>query len=139
MTDLLSPLARSALMARIRGKDTQPELIVRRLLHAMGHRFRLHRPDLPGTPDIVLPGQKKAVLVHGCFWHGHGCAAGRLPKSRLEFWVPKIAGNRARDARNLRALRRSGWSVAVVWGCQTRDLRRLERRLRRFLDGGASS
>src|SRR5918997_5420787 len=93
MPDHLTPEARSALMARIRGKDTQPDLAVRRLLHAMKFRFRLHRRDLPGTPDIVLPGRRKAIFVHGCFWHGHGCACARLPKSRVEYWGPKIAAN----------------------------------------------
>ena len=115
-------------MARIRGKDTQPELAVRRLLHAMGFRFRLHRRDLPGTPDIVLPGRRKAIFVHGC-----GCA--RLPKSRLEYWGPKIAANRARDSRKAAALRREGWSVAAVWECQLRKPAALERRLAHFLDG----
>ena len=121
-------------MARIRGKDTQPELAVRRLLHAMGFRFRLHRRDLPGTPDIVLPGRRKAIFVHGCFWHGHGCGCARLPKSRLDYWGPKIATNRARDGRKAAALRRAGWSVAVVWECKVRRPAALEGRLRRFLD-----
>jgi DNA mismatch endonuclease (patch repair protein) len=136
MVDRLDPEARGRLMAAVRSKDTKPEMVVRRLLHAMGYRFRLHRRDLPGMPDLVLPGRSKAIMVHGCFWHGHGCPAGRLPKSRLEFWRPKIAGNRARDARNIRALRRSGWSVSVIWTCQMGDLQRLEKRLRRFLTSG---
>jgi DNA mismatch endonuclease (patch repair protein) len=134
MTDRLTPEARSALMARIRGKDTEPERAVRRLLHAMGFRFRLHRRDLPGTPDIVLPGRRKAIFVHGCFWHGHGCGRARLPKTRLDYWGPKIAANRARDARKTAALRRAGWSVAAVWECQLRRPSVLERRLTRFLD-----
>jgi DNA mismatch endonuclease (patch repair protein) len=109
-------------MARIRGKDTKPELVVRRLLHRMGVRFRLHRKDLPGKPDVVLPGRKKIIFIHGCYWHGHYCSAGRLPKSRIEFWLPKIAGNCLRDARNVKALRRNGWSVLVLWECQTRKI-----------------
>jgi DNA mismatch endonuclease, patch repair protein len=108
MVNQLTIEQRSALMARIRGKDTKPELVVRRLLHRMGVRFRLHRKDLPGTPDVVLPGRKKIVFIHGCYWHGHRCSAGRLPKSRVEFCSAKIAGNRLRDARNVRALRRNG-------------------------------
>lgn len=134
MPDHLSAEARSALMSRIRGKDTQPELAVRRLLHAMGFRFRLHRRDLPGTPDIVLPGRRKAIFVHGCFWHGHGCGCARLPKSRVEYWGPKIAANRARDGRKAAALRRAGWSVAAVWECQLRKPDSLEKRLARFLN-----
>src|ERR1700733_11715195 len=106
MVDQLTIEQRSALMSRIRGKDTKPELLVRRMLHAMGFRFRLHRKDLPGKPDVVLVGAKKAIFVHGCYWHGHRCASGQLPKSRVDFWSAKIGGNRLRDARNVRALRR---------------------------------
>ena len=133
--DTLTPAARSRLMASIGPKDSQPERAVRRLLHAMGYRFRLHRRDLPGTPDIVLPGRGAVVEVRGCFWHQHrGCAAGRVPASRLDYWGPKLAANVARDARNLRRLRRLGWRVAVVWECQVgRDAERVARRLRRFL------
>lgn len=124
-------------MARIRGQDTGPELTVRRLLHAMGYRFRLHRRDLPGRPDIVLPGRRKAILVHGCFWHQHpGCRFARMPATRRDFWEAKLAGNCARDARNVAALRRAGWSVSVVWECQTRHTGTLEARLRRFLATG---
>lgn len=122
MTDSLSPEARSALMARIRGQDTTPELTVRRLLHAMGYRFRLHRRDLAGRPDIVLPARRKVIFVHGCFWHGHaGCRLSRMPASRTDYWGPKLIRNRRRDVRNAAALRRDGWSVAIVWECQTRS------------------
>lgn len=107
-------------MARIRGKDTKPELVVRRMLHAMGYRFRLHRRDLPGRPDIVLPGRGAVIFVHGCFWHGHGCKLGQPSKSRVEYWGPKIAATRLRDARRIAALRRSGWRVAVLWECTIR-------------------
>lgn len=120
-------------MARIRGKDTKPEVAVRRLLHAMGYRFRLHRRDLPGTPDIVLPGRRKAILVHGCFWRGHGCRLGKPAASRVEYWAPKIAANRARDRRKAAALRPAGWSLAVVWECRLRDPAALRRRLAAFL------
>lgn len=134
MVDRLTPEARSRLMAAVGGKDTAPELAVRRMLHAMGLRFRLHRRDLPGSPDIVLPRHGKAIFVHGCFWHGHeGCRFGRPSKSRVEYWGPKIAANRARDARKAAALRRAGWSVGTVWECETRQTNKLAARLRRFL------
>ena len=137
MVDTLSPAARSALMSRIRGKDTKPEMAVRRLLHGIGYRYRLHRSDLPGKPDLVFPGRSSVIFVHGCFWHLHkGCKYARMPKSRLAFWVPKLEGNRKRDRRNERALRARGWRVMVVWECQVRDLDRIERRARRFLEGG---
>lgn len=117
MTDRLTEERRSALMARIKGKNTVPELAVRRLAHSLGYRFRLHRPDLPGTPDLVFPSRRKVIFVHGCFWHGHGCSKGRLPKSKLDFWAPKIAANRRRDARQRRLLKAAGWSSLVIWAC----------------------
>lgn len=120
-------------MSRIRGKDTAPELIVRRLLHRLGYRFRLHRKDLPGTPDIVLPGRRIAIFVHGCFWHAHGCKIGRPPKSRPEFWEPKLRRNRERDAENTDALARRGWTVLTVWQCETRRPEALEATLRSAL------
>jgi DNA mismatch endonuclease (patch repair protein) len=133
MVDTLTPKARSERMARIRGKDTVPEMVVRRLVHALGHRFRLHRKDLPGSPDIVFPSRRKIVFVHGCFWHGHDCRYGRLPKSNVPFWQEKIAKNRARDARNVSELLESGWSVLVLWQCQTKDRAGLKKLLTRFL------
>jgi len=133
VTDTLSPIERSARMALVRGKDTKPELIVRRLAHALGYRFRLHRRDLPGAPDLVFVARRKVVFVHGCFWHRHpGC--GRTPKSRLDFWLPKLTANRARDLRNQRLLRLAGWKTLVVWECQLRRPGAVERRLRRFLE-----
>jgi DNA mismatch endonuclease (patch repair protein) len=108
-------------MARIGGRNTAPELIVRRLLHGMGYRFRLHRKDLPGTPDIVLPGRRVAIFVHGCFWHAHGCKIGRAPKSRLDYWLPKLQENQRRDAVKQAALEGLGWRVLTVWQCETRD------------------
>lgn len=131
--DRLTPERRSALMRNVKGKNTTPELAVRRMLHRLGFRFRLHRKDLPGKPDIVLPSRRKIVLVHGCYWHGHDCRYGRLPKSRLEFWGPKIEANRARDARNLAELEEQGWTVLVVWQCETRNPATLEKRLIDFL------
>ena len=126
--------ARSALMARVGPKNTKPEIVVRRLLHAMGRRFRLHRRDLPGTPDIVLPGAKKAIFVHGCFWHRHpGCSKTTTPKTRRTFWTEKFDRNVERDRRKERELRAAGWDVCTVWECETRELASLEARLREWL------
>lgn len=137
MVDRFTPEARSRLMASIRGKNTKPEMVVRRLLHAMGYRFRLHRRDLPGTPDIVFPGRRAVVFVHGCFWHRHaGCRLAAVPATRRDFWEAKIAANKARDRRAVAQLRRDGWRVAVVWECQTRKPAGLDGRLRRFLERG---
>lgn len=133
MVDNRSPESRSALMSRIGGKDTAPELAVRKLLHALGYRFRLHRRNLPGSPDIVFPSRRKAIFVNGCFWHAHGCRIGRPPKSRPEFWLPKLQKNRLKDARNVRALRALGWGVLTVWQCQTSPRGRMEDRLVSFL------
>jgi len=132
--DVFSADQRSEIMSRVKGRNTRPERIVRGLLHAMGFRFRLNAPDLPGRPDIVLPRHRKIVQVHGCFWHGHkGCRRATRPQTNKEFWAAKIKGNKARDTRTERQLRRKGWSVATVWECQTKDLEKLEKRLRRFM------
>jgi len=125
---------RSAMMARIGQRDTQPELAVRRLLHGLGYRFRLHRRDLPGRPDIILPRYRIAILVHGCFWHRHRrCQFAYVPKSRIEFWTRKFQQNIDRDKRVSRELRARGWKVLTVWECQTFDTGALDRRLRRLL------
>lgn len=122
-------------MASIRGKDTKPEMVVRRLLYEMGYRFRLHRRDLPGTPDIVFTGRRAVIFVHGCFWHHHeGCRLAAVPATRRDFWEAKITANKARDRRAVAQLRRDGWRVAVVWECQTREVGGLGYRLKRFLD-----
>ena len=121
-------------MQRVKGKDTKPEKLVRSLLHRLGYRFRLHRKDLPGTPDIVFPSRRLVLFVHGCFWHGHGCRIGQLPKSRLEYWRPKIAANRDRDQRQEAALSAAGWRVAVVWQCELVDQANLAVRLQCLLD-----
>lgn len=132
--DRLTPVERSLLMAQIHGKDTRPERLVRSVLHRLGFRFQLHRRDLPGTPDIVLPGRRTVVFVHGCFWHGHrGCKDATTPKTRTEFWVAKIRGNIARDRRHVTALRNLGWRVVVVWECRTKNPAILAARLRRQL------
>ena len=122
MSDHLSPKARSAHMRRIHKTGTKPEMRVRRAAHRLGYRFRLHRKDLPGTPDLVFPRLKKVVEVRGCFWHQHpGCRLARQPKSRLDYWLPKLERNRARDLETTTALRALGWSVLVVWECQVPD------------------
>lgn len=123
-------------MRAVKSGDTTPELIVRRLVHALGYRYRLHRRDLPGRPDLVFPRLGKAIQVHGCFWHRHACPAGQsTPATRLDYWNAKFTRNVDRDRRNLRKLRRLGWSVLVVWECQTRVAKRaaLTLRLERFL------
>jgi DNA mismatch endonuclease, patch repair protein len=117
MSDVLTPEQRRLNMSRIRGKDTKPEMLLRRGLHARGLRYRLHRADLPGRPDIVFPRYRAVILVHGCFWHGHNCSLFKLPATRREFWQAKIEGNRVRDARDLRRLADAGWRVLVVWEC----------------------
>lgn len=133
--DTLDPGQRSTRMALVRGKDTKPELLVRRLVHGFGYRYRLHWRDLPGTPDLVFPRRAKVIFVHGCFWHRHtGCVLARLPKSWSQFWLPKLEGNAERDARNLHALRQLGWEVMTIWECQLRNTVRLASRIRRFLD-----
>ncbi|MDN7773682.1 very short patch repair endonuclease [Burkholderia orbicola] len=128
--------ATSARMSNISRENTHPELFVRKLLHGMGYRYVLHDKRLPGCPDIVFPQRRKVIFVHGCFWHGHRCARGALPKTNTELWANKIARNVARDSRNVRLLRAAGWGVAIVWGCSltTRNTDALKRRLRRFLD-----
>lgn len=134
--DTLTPSERSERMALVRAKDTSPEILVRRLARHLGYSFGLHGRDLPGKPDLVFRSRRKAIFVHGCFWHRHGnknCALARLPKSRREFWVPKLESNRIRDARNQKALRALGWSFLVIWECQLRDIHRVEKRIAAFL------
>lgn len=117
-------------MARVKGKNTKPEILVRRALHKLGYRFRLHRRDMPGKPDIVLPKYKTVIFVHGCFWHRHpGCSKASTPKTRVEFWEEKFAANVARDERNLVGIDLLGWQALVVWECETKDLEALSSRL----------
>ena len=139
VTDNRTPDSRSALMSRIGGKDTAPEMIVRRLLHGLGYRYRLHRRDLPGKPDIVFSGPRKAIFVHGCFWHAHGCAIGRPPKSRPDYWLPKLDANRRRDAAVCAALKAQDWGVLTVWQCETRRVEGLKAALLGFLEGADST
>jgi DNA mismatch endonuclease (patch repair protein) len=133
--DTVDSARRSEIMARVRSKDTAPELVVRRLVFAMGYRYRLHSKRLPGRPDLVFAGLRKVIFVHGCFWHRHrGCALARLPKSRTEFWVPKLEANRKRDERDKRALVRGGWKVLMIWECQLKNKSHLQKRVLRFLN-----
>ena len=132
--DTLSAKDRSHRMALIRSKNTQPELIVRRLLYRLGFRFRLHRRDLPGVPDIVLVSRKKAIFVHGCFWHAHtNCTIANRPKSRRLFWDEKFSRNKARDLANENRLRDAGWDVLTVWECETKKLEVLKRKVLKTL------
>lgn len=124
---------RSENMRAIRGKDTLPEIEVRSMLHKLGYRFRLHRQDLPGKPDIVFPARRKVIFVNGCFWHSHGCKAGLIPKSNRDFWLPKLHRNRERDIENIEALSRLGWESLVIWQCELKDCSAVRRRLKRFL------
>lgn len=133
--DRLSPERRSWLMSRIKAANTKPEIAVRSLLHRIGYRFRLHRRDLPGTPDIVLPGRGAVIFVHGCFWHGHACKRDKMPKSRNDYWIEKIAANKTRDGRKRRQLRSLGWKVVVVWECEAKNLPKLANKLRAKLGG----
>ena len=134
--DNLTPPQRSERMSRVRNKDTGPELLVRRLTHALGFRYRLHAASLPGKPDLVFPSRRKVIFVHGCFWHRHGsrCPLTRWPKSRLEFWRPKLEQNHKRDDMNRRRLKRLGWQVLVIWECQLGDRKSLAGRLKGFLE-----
>ncbi|MGS1094826.1 very short patch repair endonuclease [Aquamicrobium terrae] len=134
MPDSLTPTQRSAHMGRIRRSNTKPELIVRRLLHRLGYRFRLQWKAAPGRPDIAFPGRRKIIFVHGCFWHQHdGCRLAHVPETRRDFWEAKFARNRARDARDLARATDEGWESLVIWECETRDEPTLEARLKAFV------
>lgn len=119
MVDSVSAAMRSDIMSRVRSKDTRPELLVRRLIHGAGFRYRLHVRGLPGSPDLVFSSRKKVIFVHGCFWHSHtGCQHARIPKSRTDFWIAKLGANKMRDERNMDALADAGWKVMVLWECE---------------------
>lgn len=137
MTDQYSQEKRSEIMRRVRNKNTRPEMLIRRLIHSIGYRYRLHRKDLPGKPDLVFPSRKKIIFVHGCFWHGHSCKRGnRIPKNNHEYWVKKIFSNKERDKVQIAELELKGWLVLVVWECQIheRRLSELTRIITEFLD-----
>jgi len=124
-------------MRRIKSKGMKPEMTVRKLAHRLGYRFRLHRNDLPGKPDLVFPGRRKVIFVHGCFWHQHSdpdCRDGRAPRSNLDYWAPKLERNRNRDETALNELRDAGWQVLIIWECETRHMLELEKRIVEFLD-----
>jgi DNA mismatch endonuclease, patch repair protein len=136
--DIVDKTRRSAMMAGIRGKDTKPELRVRQVAHALGFRFRLHRRDLPGSPDLVFPRLKKVILVHGCYWHRHaGCRYAYSPKSNVEFWRSKFQRNQERDLRALADLAKQGWNALVIWECETHDPQTLQARIAEHLRGSA--
>lgn len=131
--DTRTPEQRRRIMQSVKQKNTKPELVVRQVLHRLGYRFRLHRKDLPGCPDIVLPRHRKAIFVHGCFWHWHGCPKGQLPKSRLDYWLPKLQGNVNRDRTKIEQIESLGWNVLRVWQCEIGNLDELAVRLEAFV------
>ncbi|TKJ37870.1 MAG: very short patch repair endonuclease [Planctomycetes bacterium B3_Pla] len=132
--DVLTKEQRSYCMSQIRKTNTTPELMVRRIVHRLGYRFRLYRRDLPGCPDIVLPRHRKVIFVHGCWWHRHNCRYGRrTPKTRQEYWIPKLQGNKERYKRDRRALQVQGWKVLTVWECQTKKLEKVTEKIVNFL------
>jgi len=140
MADIYNRSKRSEIMSRVRAVGTEPEIIVRRVAHGLGYRFRLHRKDLPGKPDIVFPRHRKVILVHGCFWHGHErCAKAKRPETNHDFWERKLSRNAERDQENVTALRRAGWRVLVVWQCETRNHARLTAKISRFLGSGSAA
>lgn len=134
MVDRISPEARSRNMSKIRNADTGPEMAVRRMIHSMGHRYCLHRRDLPGCPDLIFPSKRKIIFVHGCFWHRHpDCKYAYRPKSRTEFWMNKLESNRLRDERNLEELGKTGWECLVIWECEITDTESLREKISAFL------
>jgi DNA mismatch endonuclease, patch repair protein len=125
---------RSRIMRAVKGRDTAPEMLVRRMVHGMGYRYRLHGKDLPGKPDLVFPSRRKVVFVHGCFWHGHQCKRGaRMPKANRDYWQAKIAGNQERDIKNQENLRNMGWQIFIIWECQMNDINNLAMEIKNFL------
>jgi DNA mismatch endonuclease (patch repair protein) len=139
MADTRTVQQRSANMRAVRSKNTAPEILVRSTLHRLGYRFRLHRRDLPGTPDLVFPARKCVMFIHGCFWHGHECARGSLPSTNVTFWQTKIGKNKERDTRAQQELKKSGWKVLAVWECEMKNKIRFQNRLVRFLNRKAGA
>lgn len=137
--DTVTKEIRSRIMAAVKSKDTKPEIVVRKLLYSMGYRYRLHKKELPGSPDIFLKKHKSVIYVHGCFWHQHkDCKRAAMPKSNVSFWTEKMKRNVSRDKENIRALKEQGYKVKVIWECETINIQRLDSKLRRFLDNKAS-
>ena len=136
MADVLTPEQRRRNMAAIKGKNTKPEMVVRRLVHRLGYRYRLHSKNLPGKPDLFFPGRRKIIDVYGCYWHMHDCPYGRVvPKTNAEFWQTKRLSNVTRDKRNMEELAKQGWRVLILWECEVKDTTKLQERIRKFLDG----
>ena len=136
MADTVAPQRRSEIMSHIRAKGMKPEMRVRQLAHSMGYRYRLHRKDLPGKPDMVFPGRRKAIFVHGCFWHQHAspaCKIARIPKSNRDYWLPKLERNASRDAEHMAKLDKLGWEVLILWECEVEEYTGLRERIRKFL------
>ncbi len=134
MVDHLTKNARSWNMSRIRSKDTKPEKIVRSMLHRIGYRFRLHRKDLPGKPDIVLPKYKTVIFIHGCFWHRHkGCKRCTTPSTNQKYWIPKLEHNVVKDKTNQKVIKKSGWKPIIIWECETKDLVKLSKKINKAL------
>lgn len=140
ITDKVTPKIRSRIMSHIRSESTAPEVVLRRLVYGMGYRYRLHRSDLPGNPDLVFQGLKKIIFVHGCFWHQHTeCKDGHLPKTNLQYWIPKLERNIQRDKKVVEELTEIGWDVMVIWECQLADRERLAIKLKKFLSANSRS
>ena len=133
--DNVTPARRSEIMARVHSRNTRPEMLVRRLIHSMGYRYRLHAKELPGKPDLVFRGRRRVIFIHGCFWHRHeNCTLARLPKSRQDFWLPKLESNRRRDIESTRALQAANWGVLTLWECELGDIDKLKNKIKEFLD-----
>lgn len=133
MVDVFDKAKRSAVMSCIKAQDTKPEMAVRRIAFALGYRYRLHRKDLPGKPDLVFPRLHKVIFVHGCFWHQHNCKEGRNPSSNREYWVPKLIRNKERDKSNLKALKELRWKCLIVWECELTNPDKTASRIYKFL------
>ncbi len=135
MADVLTPEQRRRNMAAIKGKNTKPEMVVRRLVHSLGYRYRLHRKDLPGKPDLVFPSRRKIIEVYGCYWHLHDCSYGRVvPKTNAQFWQTKRLSNVTRDTRNSEELAKQGWQVLIIWECEIKNTDKLRERITEFID-----
>jgi DNA mismatch endonuclease, patch repair protein len=132
--DRVSTAVRSRIMSKVKTRDTLPEMQIRRIIHGLGYRYSLHKEGLPGKPDIVFVSRRKVIFVHGCFWHGHKCRYGRPPKSKLEYWKPKIARNKERDKEQMKILRKDGWCIMEVWQCHMRNPELLKNRIVEFLE-----
>ena len=134
MTDIYDKAKRSAIMSKISGKETKPEILVRKFLHTNGFRFRKNDKRYPGKPDVILPKFKTIIFIHGCFWHGHLCKAGKLPETRKEFWTEKLQANKARDNQNIQELKKLGWKVLVIWQCEIKNKSVRSERLESLLE-----